>query len=48
MLVVKPHRKLLLNLKEPARVTTVVPTARMVEVHKTNKTGSHANFSSMF
>jgi SNF2 family DNA or RNA helicase len=31
MLVVKKHRKLLLNLSEPDRVTTVVPTAQAVD-----------------
>ena len=30
MLVIKPHRKLLLNLKEPGRVITVLPTAKEV------------------
>lgn len=30
MLVVKQHRKLLLNLKEPGKVTTVLPTAKEV------------------
>lgn len=32
MLVVQKYRKLLLNLREPERVTTVVPTARTVEI----------------
>ncbi len=32
MLVVKQHRKLLLNLNDPDRVTTVIPTARAVNV----------------
>lgn len=36
MIVVKKHRKLLLNLKEPSRITTVLPTARQVEVHGKN------------
>lgn len=32
MLVVKKHKKILLNLKDPDRVTQVIPTARAVEV----------------
>jgi SNF2 family DNA or RNA helicase len=36
MLVVKKHRKLLLNLKEPSRVTTVLPKAKMVTVQGVN------------
>lgn len=32
MLVVKEHKKLLLNLREPERVTTVIPTAQAVEI----------------
>lgn len=32
MLVVKQHKKLLLNLNDPDRVTTVSPTARAVNV----------------
>lgn len=32
MLVVKNHKKLLLNLNDPERVTTVIPTAKTVEV----------------
>lgn len=32
MLVVKKHKKLLLNLKEPARITEVIPTAKSLEV----------------
>lgn len=32
MLVVKQHKKLLLNLKNPERVTAIVPTARAVQV----------------
>jgi len=32
MLVVKNHKKLLLNLNNPDRVTTIIPTARAVEV----------------
>lgn len=31
MLVVRKHRKILLNLREPTRVTTVIPTARAVD-----------------
>jgi len=36
MLVVKQHRKLLLNLRDPDRITTVIPTARMVVVKGQN------------
>jgi SNF2 family DNA or RNA helicase len=32
MLVIKEHKKLLLNLNDPDRVTTVIPTAKAVEV----------------
>ena len=32
MLIVKQHQKLLLNLNDPDRVTTVIPTSRAVEV----------------
>ena len=32
MLIVKQHRKLLLNLTDPERVTTVIPTAKVVDV----------------
>lgn len=36
MLVVKKYRKLLLNLKEPSRVTSVLPTSKLVNVKGTN------------
>jgi SNF2 family DNA or RNA helicase len=32
MLVVQKHRKLLLNLKDPAKVITVIPTAKVLKV----------------
>jgi SNF2 family DNA or RNA helicase len=32
VIVVKKHKKLLLNLREPERVTSVIPTARLVEL----------------
>jgi hypothetical protein len=32
MLVVKKHKKLLLNLKDPDRITAIMPTARTLEV----------------
>ena len=36
MLVSRKHKKLLLNLRDPGRVTTVVPTAKEVEVQGKN------------
>jgi SNF2 family DNA or RNA helicase len=33
MLVIKEHKKLLLNLRDPDRVTTVIPTAQAIEVN---------------
>lgn len=36
MLVSRKHRKLLLNLKQPAKVTTVLSSAKMVEVKGNN------------
>ena len=32
MLVVKKHQKLLLNVRDPDRITTVIPTAQVIEV----------------
>lgn len=32
MLVSKKHKKLLLNLREPERITTLIPTAKVVEI----------------
>jgi SNF2 family DNA or RNA helicase len=32
VIVAKSHKKLLLNLKEPTRITTVIPTAKVVEI----------------
>jgi hypothetical protein len=36
MLVSRQHRKLLLNLREPSRVTTVIPSAKEVEIKGRN------------
>lgn len=36
MLVVKDKKKLLLNLKDPSKVTTVIPSARMMQVKGQN------------